>query len=195
MVLNKLNWVCYFNFYSISKYRKELQYNIFIYYGYNFSDQLFNISFFSKGLMIRNLEQKDKVTWNKLYSKYADFYKVPMNTVILDTLWGWIHDENHIVNGICFELENKIVGIAHYRTMPRPIKGQYIGFLDDLFVEPDFRGQKIAQKLINHLKSLSKGNNWDGIRWITHFSNENAKKLYDKIANNTGFELYELKRD
>ena len=44
----------------------------------------------------------------------------------------WIHDHNHIVNGICFELENKIVGIAHYRTMPRPIKGQYIGFLDDL---------------------------------------------------------------
>ena len=79
--------------------------------------------------------------------------------------------------------------------MPRPIKGQYIGFLDDLFVEEDYRGQKIAQKLINHLKSLSKNNNWDGIRWITHYSNENAKKLYDKIANNTGFELYELKRN
>ena len=26
------------------------------------------------------------------------------------------------------ELEDKIVAIAHYRTMPRPIKGQYIGF-------------------------------------------------------------------
>ena len=70
-----------------------------------------------------------------------------------------------------------------------------IGFLDDLFVEPEFRGQQIAQKLISHLKSLSKDNNWDGIRWITHSSNENAKKLYDKIANNTGFELYELKGD
>ena len=48
---------------------------------------------------------------------------------------------------------------------------------------------------LNYLKSLSKANNWDGIRWITHSSNENAKKLYDKIANNTGFELYELKRN
>ena len=145
--------------------------------------------------MIRNLEQKDKETWEKLYNGYADFYRVPMNTRILDTLWGWIHNKNNIVNGICFELVGKIVGIAHYRTMPRPIKGQYIGFLDDLFVEQDFRGQKIAQKLISHLKSSSKANNWDGIRWITHSSNENAKKLYDKIANNTGFELYELKRD
>ena len=143
--------------------------------------------------MIRSLEQKDKRKWKKLYNAYADFYKVPMNSGILDILWDWIHDDNHIVNGICYELEGNIVGIAHYRTMPRPIKGQYIGFLDDLFVEPDFRRKKIAQKLINHLKSLSKANNWDGIRWITHSSNDNAKKLYDKIANNTGFELYKLK--
>ena len=145
--------------------------------------------------MIRFLEQKDKEKWAKLYNGYADFYKVPMNTEILDTLWNWIHDKNHVVNGICFELDNKIVGIAHYRTMPRPIKGQYIGFLDDLFVEQEMRNQKIAQKLINHLKSLSKVNNWDGIRWITHSSNENVKKLYDKIANNIEFELYELKGD
>ena len=145
--------------------------------------------------MIRKLELRDKENWTKLYNGYADFYKVPMNTRILDTLWGWIHDDNHIVNGICFELEDKIVGIAHYRTMPRPIKAEYIGFLDDLFVEPEFRVQQIAQKLISHLKSLSKANNWDGIRWITHSSNEKAKKLYDKIANNKGFELYELKRD
>ena len=145
--------------------------------------------------MIRYLDHKDKEKWEKLYYAYADFYKVPMNSRILDTLWNWILDDNHTVNGICYELEGNIVGIAHYRTMPRPIKGQYIGFLDDLFVEPEFRGQQIAQKLISYLKSLSKANNWDGIRWITHSSNENAKKLYDKIANNTGFELYELKGD
>ena len=143
--------------------------------------------------MIRKFNKDDFKRWSNLYQEYAIFYNVPMNIGILETLWEWINDENHIVNGICFELDSKIVGIAHYRTMPRPIKGQYIGFLDDLFVDPDFRGQKIAQKLISHLKSLSEANNWDGIRWITHSSNENAKKLYDKIANNTGFELYELK--
>ena len=145
--------------------------------------------------MIRYMNNKDKDKWEKLYHAYADFYKVPMNSAILDTLWNWILDDNHIVNGICYELEGNIVGIAHFRSMPRPIKGQYIGFLDDLFVEPEFRGQQIAQKLISYLKSLSKANNWNGIRWITHSSNENAKKLYDKIANNTGFELYEIKGD
>jgi len=143
--------------------------------------------------MIRKLKKEDKENWAKLYIGYANFYKISINTEILDTLWSWVHDETHVINAICFEIEGKIVGIAHYRTMPRPIKGQYVGFLDDLFVEPDFRGQKIAQKLISHLKSLSKNNNWDGIRWITHSSNKTAKNLYDKIANNTGFELYELK--
>ena len=145
--------------------------------------------------MIRKLNQNDFAMWSNLYKNYAEFYKVPMTNEILEKLWGWIHDDIHIVKGICFKIDSKIVGIAHYRTMPRPIKGGYIGFLDDLFVEPDFRGKKIAQKLINHLKSLSKINDWDGIRWITHSSNKNAKKLYDKIANNTGFELYELKRN
>ena len=92
--------------------------------------------------MIRKLNLKDKEKWSKLYYGYAEFYKVPMNQGILDTLWGWIHDNNHIVNGICYELDSSIVGIAHYRTMPRPIKAQYIGFLDDLFVDPEFRGKK-----------------------------------------------------
>ena len=145
--------------------------------------------------MIRDFKPSDFENWSELYKGYANFYKVPMNDQILDSVWGWLHDKNHVVRGFCYELQEKIVGIAHYRSMPRPLKGQYIGFLDDLFVDPNYRNQKIGRKLIEYLKSLSKANNWQGVRWITHSSNEHAKKLYDKIANNTGFELYELKGD
>ena len=49
--------------------------------------------------MIRKLEQKDKENWTKLYNDYANFYKVPMNTGILEIFGSWIHDDNHIVNG------------------------------------------------------------------------------------------------
>ena len=143
---------------------------------------------------IRKINRKDKNNWISLYCGYAKFYNVSMNQEILDTLWSWLHDKNNVVNGICCELEGKIIGIAHYSTMPRPLKGEFIGFLHDLYVDPDFRGKKVAKSLINHLKSLSLTNNWEGIRWITHSSNKTAKKLYDKIAKNTGFELYELKR-
>ena len=93
-----------------------------------------------------------------------------MNNEILNTLWNWIHDENHSVNGICYELKDRIVGIAHYRTMPRLIRGQYIGFLDDLFVDPEHRGKKIGEKIINELKKISEENGWGLVRWITTVS-------------------------
>ena len=97
--------------------------------------------------MIRKIRRKDKENWTKLYCGYAKFYKIPMKQEILDTLWSWIHDENNVANGNCYEIEDKIVGIAHYRTMPRSIKGQYIGFLDDLFVDKHFRSQKVSINL------------------------------------------------
>ena len=96
--------------------------------------------------MIRYLEQKDKENWEKLYKDYADFYKVSMNKGILDTLWTWIQDNNHIVNGIWCELEGKIVGIAHYMRMPRQIKDQNIEMLEKLVVDTECRGKKIAKK-------------------------------------------------
>ncbi len=145
--------------------------------------------------MIRDLVQLDRQNWEKLYIVYAEFYKVPMNNEILNTVWSWLFDKKHVVNGLCYETEGKIVGIAHYRTIPRPLRCKYIGFLDDLFVGPNFRGKKIGQKLIIALKDIAKSNDWQVIRWITHSSNNTAKKLYDKLANNTGFDLYELKRN
>ena len=141
--------------------------------------------------MIRELKPSDKQEWEKLFKGYGDFYKAPINDEILTTVWNWLFDKNHVVNGLCYEIEDKIVGIAHYRTMPRPLKGEYIGFLDDLFVNPDFRGKKIGKKLIESLKNMAKSNNWEVIRWITSSDNKTAKKLYDKIANNKGFDLYE----
>jgi len=42
--------------------------------------------------------------------------------------------------------------------MPSPLRGQDIGFLDDLFVDPKYRGQKIGEKMLNELKKISKSN-------------------------------------
>ena len=144
-------------------------------------------------LKIYDLNTKHYENWLELYLQYAQYYKVEIPSDKFKLTWKWLNNKDHPLQGIIAEFNNKYVGFAHFRSAPSPLESCEIGFLDDLFVEPDFRGQKIAQKLISHLKSLSKANNWSGIRWITHSSNENAKKLYYKIANNTGFELYELK--
>ena len=143
--------------------------------------------------MIREIQLKDKVQWEKLYKGYANFYKVEMNDKILQTIWSWLHDKSHDVEGLVYEVEDKIIGLAHYRRMPSPLRGQYIGFLDDLFVDPKYRGQKIGEKLINQMKEISISRGWNLVRWITRNDNTKAKSLYDRVSEKTTWDVYELK--
>ena len=143
--------------------------------------------------MIREIQLKDKVQWEKLYKGYADFYRVEMNDKILQTIWSWLHDKSHDVEGLVYEVEDKIIGLAHYRRMPSPLRGQYIGFLDDLFVDPKYRGQKIGEKLINQMKEISISRGWNLVRWITRNDNTKAKSLYDRVSEKTTWDVYELK--
>ena len=146
-----------------------------------------------------------------------------MNNQILQTVWDWLNDKNHELKGIGYEIDGKIVGLAHYRKLLSPLKGKYIGYLDDIFVDPEYRGQKIAKKLLSPLKGkyigylddifvdpeyrgqkigkklldkikeISKANGWNLVRWQTDEDNFTAKKLYDKIATKTKKNVYELK--
>ena len=142
--------------------------------------------------MIREIRLDDKKQWKILYRGYADFYKVEMNDKILNTVWEWIHDKNHDVCGLVYEQDNKIIGLAHYRKMPSPLRGKYIGFLDDLFVDPNHRRKGIGEKMIEELNVISRRNNWNLVRWITRDDNIKAKSLYEKLSKKTNWEVYEL---
>ena len=144
--------------------------------------------------MIRKISIKDKENWKKLYKGYADFYNSTINEIILDTVWGWLMDKNHEVKGIVYEIDGNLTALAHYRAMPRPLKGKYIGFLDDLYVDPAYRNQKIGQKLMNEIKLISRSEKWDLVRWITRQDNIKAKSLYDKISEKTNWDVYEMKQ-
>ena len=142
--------------------------------------------------MIRDIKIKDKIEWEKLYYGYAEFYKVEITEQTLSTVWNWLHDSKHELHGLGYEINNKIVAIAHHRRMPSPLKGKYIGFLDDLYVHPDFRGRKIGEEIINKLNHISQEKGWGLIRWITRNDNHNAKSLYDRVANKSTWDVYEL---
>ena len=142
--------------------------------------------------MIRNIEIKDKDEWRELYQGYANFYKVEISKITLDTVWNWLLDQNHELSGLVYEINNKLVAIAHYRRMPSPLRGKDIGFLDDLYVHPDFRGRKIGEEIINKLNHISQEKGWGLIRWITRNDNHNAKSLYDRVANKSTWDVYEL---
>ncbi len=143
--------------------------------------------------MIREVQLKDKEQWEELFRGYAKFYKVPMNDQILETVWGWLHDKNHELQSLCFEIDDKVVGLAHYRKLLSPLKGKYIGYLDDLFVSPEYRGQKIGRKILDKLQEISYANDWNIVRWQTDEHNFTAKELYDQVATKTIKEVYELK--
>jgi len=134
----------------------------------------------------------DKEEWEILYRGYANFYKVEMNDKILKTVWGWIHNNNHEVSGLVYEQSNKIIAIAHYRKMPSPLRGKYIGFVDDLFVDPKHRRNGVGEKIIKEIKAISKKNDWNLVRWITRDDNTTAKSLYEKLSKKTSWEVYEL---
>ena len=142
--------------------------------------------------MIRNIQIKDKDEWRKLYQGYANFYQVEISKITLDTVWNWLLDQNHELSGLVYEINNKLVAIAHYRRMPSPLRGKDIGFLDDLYVHPDFRRRKIGEEIINKLNHISQEKGWGLIRWITRNDNHNAKSLYDRVANKSTWDVYEL---
>ena len=142
--------------------------------------------------MIREIRLDDKNQWEVLYRGYADFYKVEINNKILNTVWEWIHDKNHDVCGLLYEQNNKIIGLAHYRKMPSPLRGKYIGFLDDLFVDPIHRRNGVGEKIIKEIKAISIRNNWNLVRWITRDDNTTAKFLYEKFSKKTNWDVYEI---
>ena len=143
-------------------------------------------------IKVRHIIEKDFKEWKSLFKGYADFYKVKINDDIIDNVWSWLHDSKHELKALVIEKNQEVIAFAHYRKMPSALRGKDIGFLDDLYVHPEYRGQKLSELLIYELQKISKENNWNLVRWITRDDNERAKKVYDKIANKSNWDVYEL---
>ncbi|MDP6103081.1 MAG: GNAT family N-acetyltransferase, partial [Gammaproteobacteria bacterium] len=88
--------------------------------------------------------------------------------------------------------EGNLIGIMHYRQMPSPLRGIMVGFLDDLFVQPEYRGSGAVQALFKALKADANDKNWQYVRWITATDNNRARKVYDKISDTIDFVTYQM---
>ena len=45
-------------------------------------------------MKVEKLTKTDREDWQSLYRGYADFYQMPMNEDILNSVWLWIFDAN-----------------------------------------------------------------------------------------------------
>ena len=142
---------------------------------------------------VSRLQAEDRADWEVLYHGYAEFYQVPMTDQILDTVWGWIHDDENPFFGLIAKDENgKALGLMHCRQMPSPLRGAQVGFLDDLFVSPDARGQGVVEKLYAALNDLGRQQGWPFIRWITAENNYRGRAVYDKLSEKTHWVTYQM---
>lgn len=145
-------------------------------------------------ISVRPISNTDYEIWCDLYSAYAEFYQAAQTKEMRDEVWSWLQNENHEVKGfIALSDEGLAVGIAHYRPFSRPLSASIGGFLDDLFVTPNYRGSEISKRLIEAVVKVGKEKNWSVIRWITAESNYRARGCYDKLAMQTKWVTYDIK--
>ena len=135
----------------------------------------------------------DKPDWRRLYDGYTIFYKRQPNDAVAETVWGWINDPSHVMEAlVARNAAGRVVGIAHFRAMPRPGTGSTACFLDDLFVDPEFRGGRVGERLLLALRDLCRQRGWTVIRWLTADDNYRARTLYDRVATRTMWITYQM---
>jgi len=92
------------------------------------------------------------------------------------------------------ELDGEIVGIAHYHSHYDSASGHRDWYLDDLAVAPDERGQGAATAIVQHIMGLARAVGPGGVlRWVTDASDEQARRVSDRIAARTGWDAYEVR--
>ena len=133
-----------------------------------------------------------KAAWQVLFRAYGVFYKRDLAPELVETVWGWVNDPAHELEGVLAVLEGAPVGLAHFRRMPRTLTGQDVGFLDDLYVDPGARGHQVGEQLIAHVSQVARSRGWALVRWLTADDNYRARTLYDRVAAKSHFNLYEL---
>ncbi|NQZ32421.1 MAG: GNAT family N-acetyltransferase [Oceanospirillaceae bacterium] len=144
-------------------------------------------------IKVTALQQEDREQWEKLYNAYAQFYKVPMDAQILDRVWQWIFDPQQRFFALIAKDEAGVaLGLMHYREMASPLRGAYVGFLDDLFVDPGCRGSGVVDVLFARLKEEAKANGWPFTRWITAENNYRGRAVYDRLAEKTQWQTYQM---
>ena len=144
-------------------------------------------------MLIRSLHQDDRRAWERLYRGYAEFYCVETNDNKLATLFGWLMDPAHPCTGLVAEdAEGRLIGLAHYREMPSPLRGENVGFLDDLFVDPASRGGQVGEAMLRYLDGIAEQEAWAVMRWITRDNNYRARNMYDRLAHRSDWITYEM---
>jgi GNAT superfamily N-acetyltransferase len=144
-------------------------------------------------IMARLIEKRDRAQWQTMWDGYNAFYGRPNFPMeITETTWSRFFDAAEPVHALVAEQDNQLLELTHYlfHRSTTPINPSY--YLQDLFTIEAARGHGVGRALIEAVRDQAAIAGSSRLFWQTHKTNHSAMKLYDKLAERTGFLVYRL---
>lgn len=141
-------------------------------------------------MTIRQLGATDRDAWLSLWQKYLVFYKSELSPATIETAWQRLLTPTEPMFALGAFSDNRLSGIVHiiYHRSTWT-EGNYC-YLQDLFTDEAARGQGVGTALIEAVYARAKADGASRVYWLTHETNDTARRLYEKIAVRSGFIQY-----
>ncbi len=148
----------------------------------------------SPELLIRSVCKDDFQQWKQLWDGYNAFYgrknATALPEAITSSTWARFFDSYEPVYALVAEQRGEILGLVHYIFHRSTISIQPTCYLQDLFTAEAARGKGIGRALIQEVYRIAEKAGCARVYWLTHETNTTAIKLYDKVADKSGFVVY-----
>jgi len=142
-------------------------------------------------ISIRSVVPADFAQWLPLWAGYNSFYgREALANEITQTTWSRFFDAREPVYALVAERNGRLLGLAHYLFHRSTILIEPTCYLQDLFTVVEARGEGIGRALIAAVYEQAKLGGATRVYWQTHETNLTAMKLYDKVAERSGFIVY-----
>ena len=139
---------------------------------------------------IRAIRADERVDWEPLWKGYQAFYKVVISEQTTSMTWARLHDPAEPMEVLGAYMGNRLCGIVHYLFHRSCWTiGDYC-YLQDLFVAEGVRNLGLGRALILAVEERARGAGASRVYWLTHETNTDARALYDRLAERSGFIQY-----
>jgi len=143
---------------------------------------------------IRDITPSDHEQWLPLWDGYNAFYgrsgPTALPAEITATTWRRFFEPAEPVYALVADLDGRLVGLAHYLFHRSTILLAPICYLQDLFTTPDLRRTGVGRALIEAVYRRAEQAGSARVYWQTHETNLLARRLYDQVAERSGFIVY-----